>query len=175
MGRLTAEHVAERAIDAGLATPRQLQEVWGALGTRSVGVDEFLQALVRRELLTKYQVDRLLKGEKTGYFFGDYKILYLMGTGTFARVFRAAHRETGQVVAKIKIGKISISGRVEGTIVATEKIEILHTGKVIGDIATPVLVVEEGAVLEGKCNMTKTETLSAVKPAIGLPALELKK
>jgi serine/threonine-protein kinase len=109
MGRLTAEHVAERAIDAGLATPRQLQEVWGALGTRSVGVDEFLQALVRRELLTKYQVDRLLKGEKTGYFFGDYKILYLMGTGTFARVFRASHRETGQVVA-IKALRSRFSG-----------------------------------------------------------------
>jgi serine/threonine-protein kinase len=99
MGRLTAEHIAEQAVDVGLVTPRQLQEVWGALGTRSVGADEFFQALVRRELLTKYQVDRLRKGEKTGYFYGDYKVLYLMGAGTFARVFRAAHRESGQVVA----------------------------------------------------------------------------
>ncbi len=99
MGRLTAEHLAERAVDAGLVTPRQLQEVWAALGTRSVGADEFLQTLVRRELLTKYQVDRLQKGEKTGYFYGDYKVHYLMGTGTFARVFRAVHRDTGQVVA----------------------------------------------------------------------------
>jgi len=99
MGRLTAEHIAERAVDAGLVTPRQLQEAWNALGTRSVGADELLQALVRRELLTKYQVERLLKGEKTGYFYGDYKVLYLMGAGTFARVFRAAHRDSGQVVA----------------------------------------------------------------------------
>jgi serine/threonine protein kinase len=99
MGSLTAERLAEQAVDVGLLTPRQLQEVWGALGTRSVSVDQFVQALIRRELLTKYQVDRLLKGEKTAYFYGDYKLLYLVGKGTFARVFRAAHRETGEVVA----------------------------------------------------------------------------
>jgi len=108
MGRLTAEHIAEQAVDVGLVTPRQLQEAWSTLGTRSVGADEFLQALVRRELLTKYQVDRLSKGERTGYFYGDYKVLYLMGAGTFARVFRAAHRDSGQVVAvKVLRGRFS--------------------------------------------------------------------
>jgi serine/threonine-protein kinase len=99
MGSVTAERLAEQALDVGLLTPSQLQDVWGALGTRSVSVDQFVQALIRRELLTKYQADRLLKGEKTAYFYGDYKVLYLVGRGTFARVFRAAHRETGEVVA----------------------------------------------------------------------------
>ena len=98
MGSLTAERLAEQAVDVGLLTPRQLQDVWGSLGTRSVGVEPFVQVLIRRELLTKYQVDRLMAGEKTAYFYGDYKVLYLVGTGTFARVFRAAHRETGEVV-----------------------------------------------------------------------------
>lgn len=83
----------------GLLNDRQLQEIWASFGTQSVGVDEFLQVLVRRGLLTNYQVERLVKGDTQGFFYGDYKVLYLMGTGTFARVFRAVHRETGQVVA----------------------------------------------------------------------------
>lgn len=99
MERLTAEQLAERALDLGLVSAHQLQEVWAAIGTRAVGLDEFVQAMVRREYLTRYQIDRILKGEKTGYFYGDYKVLYRVGAGTFARVFRAVHQRTGQVVA----------------------------------------------------------------------------
>ena len=64
-----------------------------------MGLDALVQLLVRREFLTNYQVERLLKGERTGFFFGDYKVLYLVGTGSFARVYRAVHRQSGQVVA----------------------------------------------------------------------------
>ena len=77
MGSLTAERLAEQAVDVGLLTPRQLQDVWGSLGTRSVGVEPFVQVLIRRELLTKYQVDRLMAGEKTAYFYRRGSTLYL--------------------------------------------------------------------------------------------------
>ncbi len=99
MVRPTAEKVAQRAFDIGLLDERQLQQVWAEFGSRSVSVDDFLQKLVRRELMTNYQVERLVKGDRSGFFFGDYKVLYLVGTGTFARVYRAVHRETGQIVA----------------------------------------------------------------------------
>lgn len=99
MSQPTAEQIAQRAFDLGLVDERQLQEVWGQFGSHHVGVDDFLQLLVRREIVTNYQVERLVKGERTGFFFGDYKVLYLVGSGTFARVYRAMHRETGQVVA----------------------------------------------------------------------------
>ncbi len=95
----TASEIADLALDLGLMSERQLQEVWAAFGSHTVNLQEFLQHLVRHEYLTNYQVDRLVKGERTGFFFGDYKVLYLVGTGTFARVYRAVHRDTGQVVA----------------------------------------------------------------------------
>ena len=99
MGQQTAEQLAQRVFDLGLISDRQLRQIWGDLGTRHVAADEFLQMLVRRELLTNYQVERILKGEKTGFFFGDYKVLYLVGAGSFARVYRAIHRETDKTVA----------------------------------------------------------------------------
>ncbi len=99
MGRPTAESIAQRALDLRLLNEIQLQEIWAALGSRSATPDDLLQLLVRREYMTNYQLDRLLKGERSGFFFGNYKALYLVGTGTFARVFRAVHAETAQVVA----------------------------------------------------------------------------
>ncbi len=99
MGKPSAENVAQHAFDLGLLDERQLREVWASFGSRNVRANEFLQLLVRREFLTNYQIERLLKGERSGFFFGEYKVLYLVGTGTFARVYRSVQHQTGQVVA----------------------------------------------------------------------------
>ena len=61
--------------------------------------------------------------------------------------------ETGHLTAKVNAKNIEISGKVQGTLKATGIISILHQGSVVGDITTPVLVVEEGAILDGRCNM----------------------
>jgi serine/threonine-protein kinase len=96
---LTAERLAQRAIDVSVLTEQELQTVWGEFGTRQVELAPFKQALVRRGLLTNYQLDRLCDGLRSGFFYGDYKVLYGVGAGTFARVYRAAHRTTGEQVA----------------------------------------------------------------------------
>jgi len=62
--------------------------------------------------------------------------------------------DNGRVEADIKIGSISISGEVKGTIQAKEKVEVHSNGKVIGTIITPKLMVEEGAFLEANCQTT---------------------
>jgi len=98
-GELTAEQLAQRAFDLNLLDERQLQEIWAELGRRNVSADEFAQHLVRRELLTNFQLERLLRGERAGYFYGDYKVLYLVAAGSFARVYRAVHKDSGKVVA----------------------------------------------------------------------------
>ena len=84
MVELSAEQIAQRVIDLNLIDERQLQEVWGQVGTRQLSGEEFQQLLLRRELLTNYQTEHLLRGERGGFFYGDYKVLYLIGTGTFA-------------------------------------------------------------------------------------------
>jgi serine/threonine-protein kinase len=96
---LTSEKLAQRALDVGVLTEQQLQQVWGEFGTRNVELAPFKQALVRGGLLTNYQLDRLAEGLRTGFFYGDYKVLYGVGAGTFARVYRAAHKVTNELVA----------------------------------------------------------------------------
>ena len=99
MAEVTAEAIAQRALSLGLLDDRQVEDLWASLGSRSVRHNDFLQLSVRREFLTNYQVGRLLTGERDGFFFGDYKVQYYIGNGDTARVYRATHRRTQQVVA----------------------------------------------------------------------------
>ena len=95
----SAEKLAQTLFDLKLINDRQLKDIWATLGSRSVSLEQFSEALLGREFLTGYQLNRVLRGEKNGFFFGEYKILYLVGRGSFARVYRAVHHVTGEVVA----------------------------------------------------------------------------
>lgn len=57
--------------------------------------------------------------------------------------------EGGVVVGDIRVGRLAVSGTVEGSVHAKERIELYAGARVLGDIHTPTLVVEEGAVLQG--------------------------
>ena len=99
MDHLNAEELLQRALDRELLTERQFQEVWAAVGSRLATLDEVKRQLLRGEYMTSYQLDRVAKGERSGFFYGPYKVLYSVGAGTFARVYRAVHRQTGEIVA----------------------------------------------------------------------------
>lgn len=103
----TAEKFAELAHDVGLIDRRRLELAWSELGTREISLDDYISFLLRKELLTQLQVERLRKGERRGYFYGKYKVLYFLGKGSFARVYRAVHSENGQVFA-LKVLRSSI-------------------------------------------------------------------
>lgn len=66
--------------------------------------------------------------------------------------------ETGHLVAEISAGIIICMGRVEGTVMASKKIEIHSTSKVVGNIKCPALCIELGGVLDGTCDMTGKES-----------------
>lgn len=62
--------------------------------------------------------------------------------------------EPGHVKAEIEVGTVVVSGRVQGTINAKQRVELLRPSRVTGTIRTPCLVVAEGAMFNGNCEMT---------------------
>lgn len=55
----------------------------------------------------------------------------------------------GHVVATIKVGTLTVKGKVEGSIKARVVVHVLKTGRLRGDIEAPALVVDPGGVFEG--------------------------
>ncbi len=105
----TSEQLAQRALDVDVVDDAQLQSVWSELGSTTAPLPAFQQVLLRRGLLTQYQLERLMRGDtRTGFFYGDYKVLYCVGAGTFARVFRAVHKTSGTMYA-VKVLRSSLS------------------------------------------------------------------
>src|SRR4030095_12414477 len=63
--------------------------------------------------------------------------------------------ESGQIQAQIDVGVCVVHGSVHGNLIARSKLEIRRTGRVQGDVVTPVLLVEEGAVFNGAIRMSQ--------------------
>ena len=61
----------------------------------------------------------------------------------------------GQVDANVEVSIAQIYGTVNGDIVATTRIEMGRVARVNGNIETPALVIENGAVFEGSCRMVQ--------------------
>jgi cytoskeletal protein CcmA (bactofilin family) len=61
--------------------------------------------------------------------------------------------EHAVVHADIKVGEIEIHGQFFGSIQANQRVEIFPSGRVRGDIHTPVLCVNAGATLDGGIHM----------------------
>ena len=61
--------------------------------------------------------------------------------------------EGAEVRAKISGQAVIIRGKVEGDVVAKEKVELLGPARLSGDIDAPRLIVMEGAVFDGDCSM----------------------
>ena len=61
--------------------------------------------------------------------------------------------EQGEVEASIQANSITIRGKVKGAVRAAERLEIQEHGVLLGDIDTPVLIVEPGGYFDGHCHM----------------------
>lgn len=72
--------------------------------------------------------------------------------------------EPAQVKAEIEVGTLVVSGRVQGAISARDRVELLRPGRVTGTIRTPCLVVAEGAMFNGNCEMAGSDDESTEPP-----------
>lgn len=64
----------------------------------------------------------------------------------------------GQVDADIQVAVAVIHGTINGDIVASQRLELGRAARVNGNIQTPSLVIEQGAVFEGSCRMAQLKT-----------------
>ena len=63
----------------------------------------------------------------------------------------------GRVQAGIKAREIIVLGAVHGNVEAADKIEIRKDAKLVGDIKTARIVIEDGAYFKGSIDITKTD------------------
>ncbi|MGI6402080.1 MAG: protein kinase domain-containing protein [Thermoguttaceae bacterium] len=99
MASLSYDELSQLILSLDLLDLGKLRDVENSFGARVFSSEEFLRELLKRGYVTKYQVERLGNGDTTGYYYGPYRIQYLAGAGSFARVFRCVNKDTGQVVA----------------------------------------------------------------------------
>jgi len=70
----------------------------------------------------------------------------------------------GQVKAEILARQVVIFGTVNGNVSAREKIEIRKSGRVVGDLTSAGVAIEEGAYLKGSIDIQREEPQAASRP-----------
>lgn len=138
MAEMTTLGYANLITKLRLADPSQVDECRHQMA--SDDPEEFLRLMERKGYLTALQIDKIRKGDSSGYFLRNYRILYKIASGSFGRVFRAEDPQTGRVVAikvlrrrwsddKANIELFEREGRVGMTLRHPGIVEILETGR----------------------------------------------
>lgn len=108
-------------------------------------------------------------GDEISAFLG--KETVFQGKMTFQGVFRLDGKFEGEIFesgtlivgesaaieGKVGVHTLVILGRVNGDVHATSRVEIHSNGVLRGNLFTPVLVINEGGVLDGTCAMKDAE------------------
>ena len=61
--------------------------------------DEIANELVRTELLTRWQANKLLSGKHRGFLLGKFRLLDILGKGGMSTVYLARHTSLGSLFA----------------------------------------------------------------------------
>jgi cytoskeletal protein CcmA (bactofilin family) len=81
--------------------------------------------------------------------------------------------EGAKVSAEVDVGTIIINGEVNGNVRAKQGVEIRNPGKLVGNVATPSLIIEKGVLFDGTCKMDSRGSAGA--PPAFPPKVEEKK
>lgn len=117
--KLTAASFLNGVRNSGLVDAESLEAVMREM--RAAGSDHqdsraIAAELVKRELITSWQADKLLQGRHKGFFLGRYRLMQLLGTGQMSAVYLGRHIYMDHLVAiKVlpadKVGDTSYLGR----------------------------------------------------------------
>ena len=161
------------------ATPTEAyqQQVYTQTTSRAVTESESLARDIKEGTLTGFVGNgTTLTGE------ANFKGMLRVDGGLSGRVASADGTlivsTNGRVDANVEVAVAQIFGTVNGDITATKRIEMGRVAKVTGNIQTPALVIENGALFEGSCRMVqvkeqaeKSASASAAStPASGAPS-----
>ena len=92
MPDLDAEMLVDQAVMLGLVSREQLREARAE--AEDTSADMALRMLLRKGVLTSWQIERLKKGDPTGFFYGDAKATLPPGGGDLRpRLSRRAHND----------------------------------------------------------------------------------
>ncbi len=98
MAPMSGEKLLQRLLEINLLDGNQVHEIRSQVSSEPSS-EEVQQYCLRQNWLTNWQLDRVLKDYRLGFFYGKYKVLYMCGAGTFARVYRCATPDAGDSVA----------------------------------------------------------------------------
>ena len=73
---------------------------------------------------------------------------------------------TGRVKTNIVASNVIAEGIVIGNIVAKNRVLLMATARILGDISTPELIINHGVVLEGRCYIISQEMKNSAKDFI---------
>jgi cytoskeletal protein CcmA (bactofilin family) len=81
----------------------------------------------------------------------------------------------GKINASVKAREIVVLGAIHGNVETTDKIDIRKEGKLVGDIRTARIVIEDGAYFKGNIDIVRGETQPTPKPqqTAGAPATNM--
>ena len=58
---------------------------------------------------------------------------------------------TGKVKTSVQAASVIVEGMIIGNIIARNRVMLLPTARIFGDIRTPELIIQNGVILEGRC------------------------
>ena len=123
-------------------------------------------------------------GEENGYIAKGFKLEGTLDVSGALRIngrVKSTVRSKSQVVlgesaeieGEIQCAHLSVAGNVNGNVQCTERLEILSSGLVEGDVHTPSLGIEPGGILESRCHMrtqpAAPEASKAASPGTAVP------
>jgi len=63
----------------------------------------------------------------------------------------------GKVKATIIATSVVVEGIIVGSVSASRRVLLLATARVLGDIKTPELIIQDGVILEGRCTISHVQ------------------